>query len=126
MKTCIKNLFSVPVLILGLGLILEGQMTAQTFITLHNFTALSNSPPHGNSDGTAPYGQLVLLGNALYGTTSGGGGSGNGTVFTINADGTGFANLHSFIGSDGSSPYTGLVASGLTLYGTTSGGGSLG
>ena len=39
---------------------------------------------------------LILSGNTLYGTTTGGGSSGNGTVFAINTDGTGFTTLHSF------------------------------
>jgi uncharacterized repeat protein (TIGR03803 family) len=67
---------------------------------------------------------LVLSGNALYGTTRNGG-NGNGTVFSISTDGTGFTALHSFSGTsgslttnnDGAVPYAGLVLSGNTLYG---------
>ena len=56
-----------------------------------------------------------------------GGSSGNGTVFAVNTDGTGFTNLHSFTAgvdlqlytnSDGAYPYAGLILSGNTLYGT--------
>ena len=39
---------------------------------------------------------LILSGNTLYGTARSGGSSGNGTVFALNTDGTGFTNLHSF------------------------------
>ena len=69
---------------------------------------------------------LVLSGNTLYGTTYSGGSSGNGTVFAIATDGTGFTNLYSFNGSDASGPQAGLVLSGNTLYGTTSWGGNNG
>jgi len=69
---------------------------------------------------------LVLSGNTLYGTTTGGGSSGNGMVFAVNTDGSVFTNLYSFSGgSDGGAPYAGLILSGNTLYGTTAGGGSL-
>jgi uncharacterized repeat protein (TIGR03803 family) len=69
---------------------------------------------------------LVLSGNTLYGTAFGGGSSGNGTVFALNTDGTGFTNLHSFNGSDGANPQAGLVPSSNTLYGTAYQGGSSG
>ena len=73
----------------------------------------------------------------LYGTTYGGGSAGNGTVFCIRTDGTGFKRVYSFsasstnssgiyTNSDGANPQAGLVISGNTLYGTTSGGGSSG
>ena len=51
-----------------------------------------------NSDGANPRAGLILSGNTLYGTASNGGTSGNGTVFAVNTDGTGFTNLHSFTG----------------------------
>ncbi len=66
---------------------------AQTFTTLHSFTVTSNS---SNSDGAYPYAKLLLSGNTLYGTAQNGGSSGNGVVFAVNTDGTGFTNLHSF------------------------------
>jgi uncharacterized repeat protein (TIGR03803 family) len=67
-------------------------------------------------------GKLVLAGNTLYGTTYNRGIWGNGTLFALRTDGTGFTNLHSFAGrpNDGSLPDAGMVASGATLYGTTS------
>ena len=66
------------------------------FTNLHSFTALVNST---NSDGANPEAGLILSGNTLYGTAQYGGSSGNGTVFAINTDGTGFTNLHSFTAS---------------------------
>ena len=128
MKTFIKNLFLLPVLIAGLGLIPAGRVTAQTFTILHSFT--------GGNDGIFPRAGLILSGNTLYGTTFGGGSSGNGTLFKVNTNGTGFTILHSFTAtpgfpspptnSDGAGPSAGLVLSGNTLYGTAFNGGSSG
>jgi uncharacterized repeat protein (TIGR03803 family) len=73
---------------------------------------------------------LLLLGTALFGTAERGGRAGNGTVFKINTDGTGFTNLHSFTqmldrtNNDGANPSAGLILSSNTLYGTASYGGS--
>src|SRR5437773_12574677 len=91
-----KNLFLLPALIAGLGLILTGRVTAQTFATLYRFTDLDTN--YFNSDGAGPHG-LFLSGNTLYGTAAYGGSSGNnGTVFPLKIDGTGFTTLHSFNG----------------------------
>src|SRR5438552_1420912 len=68
-----------------------------------------------------PSAGLDLSGNTLYGTTTGGGSSGKGTVFAVNTDGTGFTNLHNFNNVSGSDSR--LVLSGSTLYGTTGQGG---
>ncbi len=126
MKTNIKNLFLLPALVAGLGLILAGRVTAQTFTNLHSFAAV-NRAVSTNSDGAYPEAGLILSGTTFYGTASQGGSSGWGTVFKVNTNGTGFTILHSFTnGSDGASPYGGLVLSGNTLYGTTYEGGSSG
>ncbi|MHB8520332.1 MAG: choice-of-anchor tandem repeat GloVer-containing protein, partial [Limisphaerales bacterium] len=97
------------------------------FTVLHNFTAV-NSNSFTNSDGRYPHGGLLLSSNTLYGTATGGGSLGYGTVFALNTNGTGFTTLYSFAnGSDGSHPYAGLLLSGNTLYGTAyQGGGGLG
>src|SRR5436309_9473835 len=120
MKTSIiRNLFLLPVLIRGLGLMMAGQVTAQTFTILHSFTA-TDPNTRANSDGASPAGGLVtdLSGNTLYGTARSGGSSGNGTVFALHADGTGLTNLYSFTGGrDGIAPLGGLIFSGNTLYG---------
>jgi uncharacterized repeat protein (TIGR03803 family) len=81
----------------------------------------------GGNDGAHPQAGLTSSGNTLYGTAYGGGSSGNGTVFAINTDGTGFTSLYSFgDGNDGAHPQTALILSGNTLYGTTLRGGSSG
>lgn len=101
---------------------------------MHRFTSESvsytndfGSLIYTNNDGAWPEAGLVLSGNVLYGTASEGGSSGKGTVFAVNADGTGFTTLHSFTGgSDGAFPRAELILSGNTLYGTASGDGELG
>src|SRR5271166_2015332 len=64
------------------------------FTNLHSFTATSGTH-NTNSDGASPQAGLLLSRNALYGTTEEGGNSGNGMVFAVNTNGTGFTNLHS-------------------------------
>src|SRR5882724_5891476 len=109
----------LPALTVALGLVMTSQVTAQTFTNLYGFT--------GGNDGGAPYAGLILSGNTLYGTTTAGGSSSNGTVFAVNTDGSGFTTLYSFTrGSDGANPYASLILSSNTLYGTASGGGSSG
>jgi uncharacterized repeat protein (TIGR03803 family) len=70
-------------------------------------------------DGWSPWGDLVLTGSTLYGTRCSGGSTGNGAVFKVNTDGSGYAVLKSFFGTDGDQLYAGLVLGGTTLYGTT-------
>jgi uncharacterized repeat protein (TIGR03803 family) len=96
------------------------------FKTLRTFT--------GSPDGADSQAGLVLGGYTLYGTTyrggtnyNGLGGTGNGTVFKINIDGTGYALLHSFTNApDGANPQADLLLNGSQLYGTTANGGSAG
>jgi uncharacterized repeat protein (TIGR03803 family) len=86
------------------------------FTNIYNF--------NGSNNGAHPEGGLALSGNTLYGTTYAGGSSGNGIVFRVNTDGSGFSNLYNFTGgSDGANPESGLALAGGTLYGTASGGG---
>src|SRR5438128_4235955 len=136
MKTCVKNLFPLPLLIAVLNLVPAGRVTAQTFGDLHDFTALSGYP-FTNSDGAYPSGGLLSSSHALYGTTQDGGSSGSGTVFKVSTDGTGFTTLHSFTpispyyypagtNGDGASPLGGLILTNNTLYGTAAYGGSSG
>jgi uncharacterized repeat protein (TIGR03803 family) len=97
---------------------------------LHSFTPLGGAGNSYNSDGVEPQ-DLIVYSNTLYGTTSLGGSGGEGTVFKVNTDGTGFKVLHNFNGVssntniDGESP-GGLTLAGNILYGTTAYGGSSG
>jgi uncharacterized repeat protein (TIGR03803 family) len=76
-------------------------------------------------DGRNPYGSLLLNGSDLYGTTGGGGSHGDGTVFHIATDGTGYLRLHDFAGGvDGRKPIDNVILLDNTLYGMTVFGGS--
>jgi uncharacterized repeat protein (TIGR03803 family) len=100
------------------GMVFKLSVDGTTFIALHHFQG---------SDGSGPFAGLLLSGNRLYGTTTSGGGTNSvGVVFAINPDGTGFTNLHSFVGFNGGWPQGGLICSGNTLYGTTKQGGGIG
>lgn len=94
--------------------------TAGTETILYSFGARAN-------DGAVPYGGLIMdsAGN-LYGTTSGGGSGGTGTVYKIDPAGTETI-LYSFgIGNtDGTNPYGApIMDSAGNLYGTTTQGGA--
>jgi uncharacterized repeat protein (TIGR03803 family) len=92
--------------------------TAGAETVLYSFT--------GGKDGGFPYGSLLMdsAGN-LYGTTSGGGAFGAGTVFKLDTSGTETV-LYTFTGNrDGSQPMAGLLMdSDGNLYGTTPYGGN--
>ncbi|HAO79460.1 MAG TPA: hypothetical protein DCQ92_10895 [Verrucomicrobia subdivision 3 bacterium] len=108
----------------GYGTVFAVHTNGTGFTNLYGFT--------GGSDGSQPYAGLISSGNTLYGTAAYGGSSGNGTVFAVNADGTGFTSLYSFTtlnnstNSDGANPLGGLILLGNTLYGTAAYGGSSG
>jgi uncharacterized repeat protein (TIGR03803 family) len=75
----------------------------------------------GNPDGSGPQAGVVIDGaGKLYGTTTGGGASGHGAVFKVDAEGTESV-LYSFAGgADGGSPEAGVILDGAgNLYGDT-------
>jgi uncharacterized repeat protein (TIGR03803 family) len=80
----------------------------------------------GGSDGGYPLWVVLVRDSAgnLYGTTNGGGASGAGVVFKVNAAGNETV-LHSFTGgADGGNPYAGVILGPEgNLYGTTAFGG---
>jgi uncharacterized repeat protein (TIGR03803 family) len=103
----------------GCGVVFKLDATGKETI-LHTFTG-------GTADGAAPYGGVIgdSAGN-LYGTTFGGGASGLGIVYKLNASGN-LTVLHTFTGGrDGAQPYAGRLIrdSGGYLYGTTWGRGA--
>ncbi|MEO6034301.1 MAG: choice-of-anchor tandem repeat GloVer-containing protein, partial [Verrucomicrobiota bacterium] len=109
----------------GVGTVFSVNTDGSGFTALHQFTAFV-SPLFANDDGAVPRAGLILSGGTLYGTAVSGGSSGNGTVFALKTNGTGFTTLHSFsakldylTNSDGAYP-RGLLLSGNTLYGTAS------
>jgi uncharacterized repeat protein (TIGR03803 family) len=108
----------------GEGTVFAVNTNGTGFTVLYSFTEASNPNPV-NSDGAKPSAGLVVSGNTLYGTAIVGGNSGDGTVFAVNTDGSGFTTLHSFTdGDDGGSLRAGLILSGNTLYGEANVGGS--
>jgi uncharacterized repeat protein (TIGR03803 family) len=120
----------------GGGTVFAVNTNGTDFTTLHSFSA-ADSPSYTNSDGAFPNDGLVLSGSTLYGTANIGGSSGNGILFAVNTNGTGFTNLHSFTAvygtdgyngtnSDGAYPEDALLLSGNTLYGTANAGGTYG
>ncbi|MHB8521299.1 MAG: choice-of-anchor tandem repeat GloVer-containing protein, partial [Limisphaerales bacterium] len=92
------------------------------------FTVLKAFDSSLTAEGNTPAAGLVLSGTTLYGTTQFGGNGGNGTIFKVNTDGSGFSTLHPMLSaaSDGAFPQSIMVLSGSTLYGTASGGGPSG
>lgn len=106
---------------------------AQAFRTLHKFSDSSWSTGMTNADGAQPYNTGVALADGtLYGTTYYGGTNGNGVVFAVNTDGSGFATLHTFsaaspspdyTNTDGEAPQGSLTLAGDTLYGACINGG---
>ena len=102
----------------GQGTIFKINTDGTGFILLHSF---SPSP----SDGWAPIGAVIVSDSVLFGMTQQGGSRGNGMIFKMNTDGTGFTLLHSFeLTPDGQLPRGSLSLSGNVLFGMTQHGGA--
>ena len=100
------------------GTVFSVDTGSNKFTLLHSFV-------FGPGDGNQPRADLAVSGSSLYGTCSGGGTSGLGTIFRLDTGSNTVARLHSFIGEpvDGFSPQAGLTLAGSTMYGTTQLGG---
>ncbi len=85
-------------------------ITNPYYSVVHRFTGY---------DGSFSVAGLAASGSTLYGTTSEGGSFGQGTVFKVNTDGSGYALLHQYLHNDGVGPCGDLLLSGTKLYGTT-------
>jgi uncharacterized repeat protein (TIGR03803 family) len=88
--------------------------------------AITTLASFNGTDGANSYADLIMDGSGnLYGTTTGGGASREGTVFEL-AKGSGtITTLASFNGADGIYPYAGLIMDGSNnLYGTAVNGGA--
>jgi uncharacterized repeat protein (TIGR03803 family) len=100
---------------------------ASTPTILVSFCSLANC-----ADGAGPAGGVIADANGnLFGTTGGGGASGDGTVFEIVKTSSGYAStpttLVSFNGTDGAGPAGGVIANANgNLFGTTAEGGAHG
>jgi uncharacterized repeat protein (TIGR03803 family) len=93
----------------GLVLAVATAASAQTFTLLHSFA----------SDGAYPQGSLIQSNGTLYGMGEGG-------IFKMNTNGSGFTSLHywSSYGGNGDYPHAALTLSGTNLYGMTVEGGA--
>jgi uncharacterized repeat protein (TIGR03803 family) len=112
----------------GAGTVFAVNTDGSGFTNLHNFTALDQST-QTNTDGASPSAGLLLAGGKLYGTAYDGGTNGDGVLFSLNTNGTGFTNLYNFTAvnnNNGANPSAALVLAGANLYGTTYNGGSQG
>ena len=103
----------------GQGVVYRVNMTTGAEKVLYSF--------QGGTDGSSPVGRLAMdaAGN-LYGATSSGGASGNGTVFEITTKDKEII-LHSFGAGEGANPVAGVTFdSAGNVYGTASAGGAYG
>jgi len=97
------------------GVIFKMNIDGTGYGLLHEFAG-------GADDGRYPSGSLTISGSTLYGMTSSGGdygdGYGDGVVFKVNTDGSGYDLLKEFGEgpNDGDSPWGSLTLSGSTLY----------
>jgi uncharacterized repeat protein (TIGR03803 family) len=119
-KTCRATVGALMLAAITVGL--AAGVGAQTEKVLYSF---KNTP-----DGANPQAGVVLRGGNLYGTTTGGGAHGRGTVFELRHTPNGWVEkvLHSFTGgTDGGFPIGAVTfdKSG-NLYGTATNGGSTG
>ncbi len=100
----------------SVGTIFKIKPDGTGYATLFNFS--------GASTGNSPIDALISDGTFLYGTTTFGGLTNNGTIYKIKPDGTGYSNLYDFTGMpNGSAPSGALVSAGNSLYGVTASGG---
>jgi len=112
----------------GSGTVFSIRPDGSGFSVLYNFTPLNSNT---NTDGTQPYGGLILSSDGtLYGTARYGGPSGSsrviggqpvgsGTIFSLKTNGAAFTVLHAFdefsddllhpTNNDGASPYSALL-----------------
>jgi uncharacterized repeat protein (TIGR03803 family) len=87
------------------GIVFRMGSDGSAFTILHSFTNTAG-------DGSNPYGgSLLLSGNTLYGTTEASA-TGNGVIFKVGIDGSGYTILH----TTGNAPAIGYLYGGLTLY----------
>jgi uncharacterized repeat protein (TIGR03803 family) len=118
-------------LVAGILLIASSIASGQTFQALHHFS---------DAETSESVGRLVLSSNTIYGVGAGyiGGMLHFGSIFRVNADGSGYAKVKQFAtmypsnpggiytNAEGAVPMGGLVLGGNTLYGTADQGGKFG
>jgi uncharacterized repeat protein (TIGR03803 family) len=87
----------------------------------NNFQLLHSFGPA--AQGENPHDSLILDSGVLYGMTPAGG-SGNGTIFSCNADGSNYQIVRDFDGTGGATPLGSFILDSGVLYGMTSAGGA--
>ncbi len=127
----------------GNGTVFKLTKDGSSLTVLHAFGATTSAAtvrPATNADGIGPLGTLVQGADGyLYGTAASGGAAGNGTIFRVRLDGTGFEVLRTlpvltqatstdpFTNADGAVPLAGLTdGQDGRLYGVASAGGNKG
>ena len=100
------------------GVIFSMRPGGADYQILHSFTKKDSGPFEG----------VILVGNKLYGATTGNGGPNNtfGVIYSIGLDGSQYTVLHRFDGTDGSWVDGRLLLLGNTLFGLASHGGKYG
>jgi uncharacterized repeat protein (TIGR03803 family) len=108
----------------GTGVVFKLSKDGTGFSVLHAFgpiTSEASATPIRNADGMSPVGALLAgADNYFYGTASAGGANGNGTLFRVRFDGSGFETLYVFsalvanpnglsTNGDGATPIAGLT-----------------
>src|SRR5581483_1727315 len=107
----------------NVGTIFKVKTDGTGFTTVHTFSSPTGGNPI-NTEGYNPQGNLLLSGNTLYGTTPIGGANGEGTIYSVQTNGSGLTVVHTFTApnpftnADGAIPSPGLVLTGGKLYGT--------
>jgi uncharacterized repeat protein (TIGR03803 family) len=99
------------------GTIFSINLRTGSEIVLHAFDT-------GGVRAAEPSGNLLLIGDSLYGTAMYGGAADKGVVFKLDVITGKYTVLHDFIDSDGKFPASGVVQCGGLLYGVTETGGA--
>jgi uncharacterized repeat protein (TIGR03803 family) len=95
------------------GTVFKFDKTTKTLTTLYSFE---------NTDAIRPYGAITLANSKLYGMSLGG--VGDGIVFSLNLDGTGFSKILDKSSDEAGRYPNSLTVSGTTIYGTMTQGGT--
>jgi uncharacterized repeat protein (TIGR03803 family) len=106
----------------GFGTVFSFDLKSGAETVVYSFCNAQNC-----GDGAIPESGLISVSGLLYGTTSGGGSHGHGTVFSLDPATGAETALYSFCAlqncADGNLPEDGLIAVNGMLYGTTAAGG---